>query len=289
VRLGLPYESLAGCGLRITGTLGLSANHIGAVFVVTLPVTIGMAISENGRRQWLWGAAAALQATALYLTFTRASIVLGFAAAAVLLVYYLRLRLAAVIVGLCLVLLLGTTSFVCAPGHVVPPPTGTPSPGVGTPLDRFNDPSDRLALWYAAGRIALDYPVLGVGLGRMLDVMHDDPARYVNTPFGKATNSAHNTILLAAAETGVLGALGTLAVNVVLALVALRAVILRRRSPVIVAAAFAALAFLAQGMVNNLFTVPATGTLLAVLMGVIIAAGDDDPLPPPTQASDPTI
>jgi hypothetical protein len=47
---------------------------------------------------------------------------------------------------------------------------------------------------------------------------------------------------------------------------------LSRRYPLIAAAGVASLAFLAQGMVNNLFTVPATGTLLAVLVGLIVAA-----------------
>jgi len=285
VRLRLPYEHLAGCDFRITGTLGLSANHIGAVFVVTLPMTIGMAISESGRRRWLWAAAAGLQGTALFLTFTRASILLGAAAAALLLLYYLRLRLGAVIAAFCVAFLFGTTWLACGPNApvVTPPPTGTPAPGVTTPLDRFSDPSDRFALWYSAGRMTLDYPLLGVGLGRMVDVMREYPARYVNTPFGKATNSAHNTILLAGAETGVLGALSTFGINVVLALLALQALILRRRYPVVVAAAFAVLGFLAQGMVNNLFTVPATGTLLAVLVGIIVAAGGHDPpVPQPT-------
>ena len=285
VRLRLPYEHLAGCDFRITGTLGLSANHIGAVFVVTLPMTIGMAISESGRRRWLWAAAAGLQGTALFLTFTRASILLGAAAAALLLLYYLRLRLGAVIAAFCVAFLFGTTWLACGPNApvVTPPPTGTPAPGVTTPLDRFSDPSDRFALWYSAGRMTLDYPLLGVGLGRMVDVMREYPARYVNTPFGKATNSAHNTILLAGAETGVLGALSTFGINVVLALLALQALILRRRYPVVVAAALAVLAFLAQGMVNNLFTVPATGTLLAVLVGIIVAAGGHDPpVPQPT-------
>jgi O-antigen ligase len=286
VRLRLPYEHLAGCDLRVTGTLGLSANHIGAVFVVTLPMTVGMAISASGRRRWLWAAAAALQATAVFLTFTRASILLGGAATVLLLLYYMRLRLAAVIGALCVAFVFGTTLLACgpqAPG-ITPTPTSTPTPGVPTALDRFTDPSDRAALWYAAGRMTLDYPLFGVGLGHMVDVMKQNPARYVDTPFGKASNSAHNTILLAGAETGLLGALSTLGINVVVALLALQALIFRRRSPEVVAAALAALAFLAQGMVNNLFTVPATGTLLAVLVGIIVAGRADDPPviePPP--------
>jgi O-antigen ligase len=101
--------------------------------------------------------------------------------------------------------------------------------------------------------------------------MRSDPDRYVETPYGRATNSAHNTILLAGAETGILGALSTFVINAVIALVALQTIVFRRRHPIAVAASFAALAFLAQGMVNNLFTVPATGTLLAVLVAVIAA------------------
>jgi hypothetical protein len=286
VRLRLPYEHLAGCELRVTGTLGLSANHIGAVFVVTLPMTIGMAISASGRSRWLWAAAAALQGTAVFLTFTRASILLAGAAAVLLLLYYMRLRLAAVIAALTVAFVFGTTLLACGPNApgVTPTPSGTPSPGVPTPLDRFSDPSDRAALWYSAGRMTLDYPLLGVGLGRMVDVMKSDPARYVDTPFGKATNSAHNTILLAGAETGLVGALSTFGINVVVALLALQALIFRRRWPEVVAAALAALGFLAQGMVNNLFTVPATGTLLAVLAGIIVASRAADPPvsePPP--------
>jgi len=239
-----------------------------------------MAISESGRRRWLWAVAAALQGTALFLTFTRASILLGGVAGALLLLYYLRLRLAALVAALCVAFIVATTALACGPQSVVvvPPPTGSPPPGgLPTALDRFGDPSDRLALWYSAGRMTLDYPIFGVGLGRMVDVMREYPARYVNTPYGKATNSAHNTILLAGAETGVLGALSTLGINIVVALLALQALILRRRFPEVVAAALAALAFLAQGMVNNLFTVPATGTLLAVLVGILVAAGHDEP------------
>jgi O-antigen ligase len=281
VRGRLSTENLAGCDLRITGTLGLSPNHIGAVFVVSLPLTIGLAIWDHGWRRWAWAAAGALQATALALTFTRASMIAGGVAVTLLLIYYLQFRIAAVTAVLTVAMLLATTTVACGPGAPqVGPGSGSPEPGVGIPIDRFTDPNDRLALWYAAGRMMLDYPLLGVGIGNMVQVMKQDPARYVFTPFGKAVNSAHNTILLAGAETGVLGAFGTLAINVVIALMALLAFVRRRRYPIVVAAALASVAFLAQGMVNNLFTVPATGTLLAILVGIVAAGGwsaDDEP------------
>lgn len=306
VREGLWYESLAGCGLRVTGTLGLSANHIGAVFVVAIPVTVGVAISTAGRARYAWVAAAATQAAALVFTFTRASILLGLVAGGLLLLYYLRVRLAAFAAVVLVIILGGVTSYACAPA-AAPSPAPSPSP-VGsaavTPstgpsatalqspgegegiIDRFADPSDRMALWYAAFQITIDHPFLGVGIGNMVSVIRSDPERYAYTPYGKATNSAHNTILLAGAETGVLGALSTLVINTVIALGALEACIFRRRYPLAVAAGIASLAFLAQGMVNNLFTVPATGTLLAILVGIIVATPHHEGRPRLRQGTD---
>ncbi len=293
IREGKWYESLAGCDLRVTGTLGLSANHIGAVFIVSIPVTLGVAIAATGRARYAWAAAAAVQGAALVFTFTRASILLGLLAGSLLLLYYLRFRVAAVAAGVLILVLTVVSAYACAPigtptpspnasvvgspapgeSPLTPSPTPTATPGEGGGIiDRFGDPSDRLALWYAAFQITVDHPFLGVGIGHMVDVMRSDPERYVYTPYGKATESAHNTILLAGAETGVVGALSTLAINVVIALAALHAFFLRRRYPLIAAAGLASLAFLAQGMVNNLFTVPATGTLLAVLVGIVAAA-----------------
>ena len=45
------------CPGRITGTMGLSANHIGAVFVLSIPVTLAAAVTASGWRRWAWGAA----------------------------------------------------------------------------------------------------------------------------------------------------------------------------------------------------------------------------------------
>src|SRR4029079_787141 len=122
--------------------------------------------------------------------------------------------------------------------------------------------------------ITLDHPLAGVGLGGMADTLKADP-RYSRTPYGTATSSAHNTVLLAGAETGVAGALAAAAINIGLALVALRCAWRgrTRHDPLLAAAALAILAFLAQGMFNNLFEVGATGVLLALLVGAF-ASGD---------------
>ena len=280
------FETLAGCDHRVTGTLGLSPNHIGAIFVLTIPMTVGLAIDAEGRRKWAWVAAAALQGAAVVLTFTRSSIGLALVASLVLLAYHGRARLLAMLAAGTFAVLFTVTSVACPPSTVSPgggtggPSAPTPMPvetlepdtGGPTIVDRFTDPSDRAALWYTAARMTLDYPIAGVGIGRMIEVMRSDPDRYVDTPFGKSTSSAHNTILLAGAETGAVGAVSMAVLNAMIAIAALRLLWPRSRRPAIhTAAALAMIAFLAQGMLNNLFTVPATGTLLAVVAGAFAA------------------
>jgi len=119
----------------------------------------------------------------------------------------------------------------------------------------------------------IDHPVAGVGPGRMVAVEQTDPDRYMRTTVGYAQNNAHNTVLLAGAETGVVGAIGSLLVNLAIALAALRILLRGRRPDIAVvetAGAIAVLGYLAQGMVNNLFTVAAAGVVFAVVAGAYV-------------------
>ncbi|MCV0384738.1 MAG: O-antigen ligase family protein [Erythrobacter sp.] len=277
-------ESLGGCPGRITGTLGLSPNHLGAIFVLTIPLSLSLGAAARGWQRWGWSAAAGFQAAALILTFTRSSLVLAAVACIVLLVYKWRtLIVGGAALAVAAMAVAAVTTFACAPsadGPGEPFESGAPSPDASAPagpsiVDRFGDQSDRLALWYSGARMMLDYPVAGVGPGRMLEVMRSDPARYVHTPYGVSTSSAHNTILLAGAESGVLGALGLAVLNGVIALAAIRWVFFGS-APYAAAAAVAILAFLAQGMVNNLFSVPATSILLSLLVGAFVGAERSD-------------
>ncbi|MBA3688263.1 MAG: O-antigen ligase family protein [Chloroflexi bacterium] len=264
------------CPGRIAGTMGLSPNHLGAVFVVTLPMTIGQAMSRTGWQRWAWTVAAVLQVVALVLTFTRSSILLGLVVPLVFLLVYRKVVMLVFMAAASIAVLFVMLSLGCAVGsggHGLP----------GDPLDvvggRFSDGNDRLALWYAAAHITLDYPIAGIGLGNMDSVLKADPERYSRTPYGTATNSAHNTILLAGAETGVAGALAAAAINIGIALVALRYAWRgwKRRDPLLVAAALAIGGFLAQGMFNNLFEVGATGVLLALVLGAFATGPGTQP------------
>jgi O-antigen ligase len=229
------------------------------------------------------------QALTLTFTFTRASIALAVVGVIVLLLYHRQWLLLAAGAVATVALVAVVSMLACEPAPAAPAqptarasaasspaptsavePSPAPTPAADGPsiVDRFADPSDRLALWYTAALMTLDYPVAGVGIHRMAEMLNTDPERYVDTPFGKTTASAHNTILLAGAETGIVGALSMAVLNVALGLIGLLLLIRGRGRPAMYSAAgVAILAFLAQGMLNNLFTVPATATLLAVVVG----------------------
>jgi O-antigen ligase len=242
---------------RINGTLGLAADFLGAIFVLTIPLAAALALQARSRRwRGIWWSAVLIQFLALLLTYTRSSLALVVAVLAALLAARARLRLILPVVALVVLVLLTT-------------PT----------LERFvKDVPDRLALWTSAARLMADHPLTGVGPGRMLERARSDSTRYQRTPYGPAVSNAHNTVLLAGAETGLLGAGGLLLLNVGLGLAAL-AVALRNWRPerpeLSLAAGLAILAFLAQGMVNNLLTVGVTGILAATMAGCFLADHDD--------------
>jgi O-antigen ligase len=252
------------CRGLVDGTLGLSSNFLGALFVLTLPLTVALAIRGPGWARWGWLLSASAQAAALALTFTRSSIFIAGVLAVTLLIFQRRFLPMAAAMAVTTVILLAFSFSVGCPGS-----TG-PSRGLGgVAIGRISDGNDRLALWYAAGHIMVDHPLFGVGLDRMPVVMNEDPVRYKRTPFGTASNSAHNTILLAGAETGLIGALAILAINVGLALLALRCVWRgwRRRDVLPAAAGLVIGGYLVQGMFNNLFSIPGTSSILALLVG----------------------
>ncbi|MEQ7006046.1 O-antigen ligase family protein [Actinopolymorpha sp. B17G11] len=265
---------------RVTGTLGLSPNFLGALLVLSIPVTLGIALDAatrwhtyvrsllsrllgrtattvntgaGGWGQLGWALAVVVQTWALVLTYTRSSLAVTLLACAVLVALRGRLRWLAVGAVVLVALLFLTPTF-----------------------DRIiHDRTDRLALYTSAVRVFLDYPIAGVGPGEQARFTAAAPELYRATPYGVAGNNAHNTVLLAAAENGVLGLLGALVLN--LALVAVAVAVIRRARAMSrsanslrtepLAIGVAMLAFLLQGMANNLFTVTLTASALVMLLG----------------------
>jgi hypothetical protein len=234
---------------RISGTIGNSPNFTGAILMMSILVTAGLALRSPGSRsRWWWWVAVVVQMGALTLTYTRVSLGL-------------------VVVALVVLVLLRSRPVLLAPIGAV-----LALVAIFTPtLARFvSDVPDRLALWTSAFLLMIDHPMGGVGPGRTLDIVAQHPERYRMTQFGEAWSTAHNTILLAGAETGVLGAIGAFVLNLGLAIIVIQVFI---RAPkgaagsLQVAPALALGVFLAQGMVNNLFTVGVTGICAAFLLG----------------------
>ncbi len=237
---------------RLAGTLGISPNFLGAIFILSVLLSAGLALDAKSRKVAVtWWVLTAMQTLALVLTFTRASLGITLVALVALVLSRGRIRY---LVPVALAVVVGFTM--------------TPA------LQRFTaDMPDRLALWSSAALMMVDHPIAGVGPGQSVVVERANPDRYMTTAFGSATNNAHNTILLAGAETGVAGAIGSLMVNLSLALGAVLVVLRARRlgrSAVESAAGIAVLGYLIQGQVNNLFTVAASGTLFALLAGAFV-------------------
>ncbi len=234
---------------RISGTIGSSPNFIGAILMMSILVTAGLALRSGAlRTRWWWWAAAVVQVGALTLTYTRVSLGL-------------------VILALVILVLRRSRPILLAPVGVVLALVALLTPMMSRLV---SDIPDRLALWTSAFLLMIDHPFVGVGPGQMLEVVAANPERYRATAFGEAWSTAHNTVLLAGAETGILGAVGACLLNAGLALIAIQVF---RRAPkgdagsLQVATALALGVFLAQGMVNNLFTVGVTGITAAFLLG----------------------
>jgi hypothetical protein len=250
---------------RVTGTLDLSPNFLGALLVLSIPVTCGIALDATSVRHRIgWLAGIAVQGIALVLTYTRSSLAVTVVACVLLVVFTRRLT------GL-LDRLRRHRRWALAGGAMAV--LGVAALLVWTPLlDRvLHDRTDRLALYTSALRVFADHPLTGVGPGEQAAFTAADPARYRATSFGVAGSNAHNTVLLAAAENGVLGLAGALLVNIGLAAVAI-AVIRRARQRAggvqaePLGIGVAVLAFLIQGMANNLFTVTLTASALVMLV-----------------------
>ena len=170
-----------------------SSNFTGAI-LMSLIITIGLVFASRDRTRLWWAIAAALQLGALALTYSRVPLAIG-------------------VVGRGQVIVLAERPIV-----LVPLALAGAAIVAFTPLAaRFlSDSNDRLALWAASFGMMLKHPIAGVGAGRTKRMFELYPD-YAHTPFGDATDNAHNTILLAGAEMGILAGIGSLLINIGLA------------------------------------------------------------------------
>ena len=218
---------------RATGLLGISSNFFGAYTLIPAFIALGAAV--RSRSQWM--SAALIAAFAV------------FAYAGIL--SYTRMTLVALLLGL-----IGYV-VVARPYRVVPAVVVIVALAVvATPIvSRFQEGNNRQALAGEAGQTIFDNPFAGVGSGNYLDAELESGGDVI-------TVTPHNSFLLQASESGIVGGLLlVIAVAAVLA-AAWGGSIPRRAGPGVMAtAAFAAMgAVLVQTMSNNLLHIPPVAT-----------------------------
>ncbi len=229
---------------RVTGMLGVSSNFYGAMML--FPIMLGAAWflrTKDLAVRIAFLLAAVVAWAALVFSFTRASIL-------------------AAVIGLLTIIVLGRAKWLVPVviGLVVATYFFTPA------LGRFTDEShDRSALALTALDVIADNPISGLGPGEFV-IELDDPEDRV------ALATPHNSFLLAAAETGVLGGLLLLAAAAWPGFFVIRRVT-RREEPrlLLLGAAAAMLAYGAQTWSNNLFHIPSVSTYYWLIAAASVA------------------
>jgi hypothetical protein len=236
--------------LTSTESATSSANFLAAYLVMSIPVTVGVALQvKRPRLQMVIFLVALVQAVTLYLTYTRAALAaLGVTILAI--GFFLEKKKLAV--GILVMTVLLTFAIPSMRAKI---------------LDEGND---RKALYDASMRITEDHALAGIGDGRYDAVLMSD-RRYYNTPHGFAETTSHNSILLSAANHGIAGGFAQLLLYVLLTVVTVRS--LRRISGAdrFIAAGIAAaiLGYLAQDQLNNLAYIPKIATQMWFLFGIL--------------------
>jgi hypothetical protein len=232
-------------------TSSTSPNFLAAYLVLSIPVTVGLMAwaRHRGWRLALVGAGL-LQVVTLYLTYTRASLIaFGFA---ILAMGFLagRRKLAAGALIACVVAALSI-------------------PTVRTKM--LGEGHDRWSLYWASMRLTYDRAVFGVGDGNYEYVLHENQ-QYHETPYGIATTTSHNSMLLSAANYGVAGGAAHAVLYFLLLAVCLREIrrVQDRRQRVLVAGVIAGImGYLAQDQFNNLAYVPKVATQMWFLFALV--------------------
>jgi hypothetical protein len=204
--------------------LAMNQNALAAFLVLAIP--FGAALARAGRLCWPARALTAALGFELLLTDSRAA-VLSLALAASVAGMYMRSRWR----------WLWLAPAVLAIGAVVGGAFGTPSTG------------ERLAIWQSALYMLADHPLTGVGLGMFQRVYPD----YMLPAFHNTQPHAHNLLLQAWLDMGVLGAMGIAGlVTLTIAAIA-RLARAPDRQPLASAAAVSSAAVLLHAQVDSYF------------------------------------
>ncbi|MEO7124587.1 MAG: O-antigen ligase family protein [Nakamurella sp.] len=224
---------------RITGTTGMASTFVAGLFALALPIAVGLAMAALRGKRWPWIVSALLIFFGLAFTLSRVPIALGTGAVVVLLLASTKPRIwvPTLAVGAALFLL--------------------------TPLRArmTNFSTDRVPLWKVGMRMFRDHWAFGVGPGNYLTFM----PRYVIPGEHADPVTPHNSLLYVASESGVFAALA-LAVAIGFALR-----FFASRHALILASTLGFIAFAANAMTTNLFSI-ASMAIAAWMLAPAVAA-----------------
>lgn len=242
--------TFSGSAVRYEGA-AVSANFLAAYLILTIPLTVGLMLTTL-RRRWrlTLGASALLQVAILYLTYTRSALMaFGFSILAMGFLSGRRKIAGAVLVA----------------GIVA----ALSIPTVRTKL--LGEGHDRWSLYWASFQITHDRAALGVGDGNYNQVLMEN-RKYRDTPYGLAGTTSHNSVLLSAANYGVLGGSAHALLYLLMIAVMLRVSHQTRdpRRKLVVAGVVAGiLGYLFQDQFNNLAYVPKVATQMWFLYALV--------------------
>ncbi len=236
-------------------TASVSPNFLAAYLLLSIPVTVGL-VSSIERNEWRLAlmVSALAQVMTLYLTYTRAALIAF--GIGILAMGFLsgrrRLAMAALTAGIVIALAIPTMrAKLLGEGH------------------------DRWALYWASAELTYDHPVFGVGDGNYDYVLHENQ-QYNDTPFGIATTTSHNSVLLSAANYGIAGGAAHALLYLLLLAVMLNEMHALEGRPrrVLVAGVVAGIiGYLVQDQFNNLAYVPKVATQMWFLFALVPVLG----------------
>ena len=230
----------------------VSANFLASYLILTVPVTFGLALVSRGIKfKGLMFFATTLQVITLYLTYTRASL-LALGVGILGMGWLLKKKAWAIaVVVLVAVVTLSLPSMrakFLKEGH------------------------NRYSLWSASINTFVSSPGAGIGDGNYMKSLTQNTHIH-ETKYGIANATAHNSLLMSAANYGFMGIVVHSLLYLALMCVAVGAVLRARGRNRVLAASIAAaiLSYLIQDQFNNLHYIPKVSTQMWFLFALLPA------------------
>jgi putative inorganic carbon (hco3(-)) transporter len=255
--LSIGAESMENVTNRVSSTFG-NPNFLAEFFVLSIPVMLLLAInSKKNSDKALYGISALLSIIALYLTYTRGSLI-GLGVALIIISFAGNKK-----VLLPIILIFGVS------GLLIPGMFNR----IVSLVSVTGTAQNRLSLWTIASYILMHNPLGGVGFGAYPDAFEKYVVAFPSLDIGYIRYTAHNSYLMIGAETGIVGLISFLLI-VAFGLVTAYFVIKRTsgmQKAVVLGLTGGIIGYLVNSFTSNTFYHPRTTVIFWVFFGLIIS------------------